>query len=189
MELRVPRLRFSLDPLIAEAKRRMRRRRALVAVVAVAFAAGAVGAVLALRGADGRHGIGPRIASVRRLPVQHIGAGPFVLSGGFAGGSGSGLWGDGASGPQGTTVGCIDRRHYSEAFGIKNRSRAPVTLVSARGANPAPNTVDLVAIQLRLSPPFPPPSSVPNWGGPPGGGLNYRGWSAAPTRPLTIPPG
>lgn len=43
MTVRVPRLRFSLDPLIAEAKRRARQRRLLVALIAVAVvAAGAV---------------------------------------------------------------------------------------------------------------------------------------------------
>jgi hypothetical protein len=40
----------SLDPLIAEAKRRMRRRRFLVVSAGVVLVAGAVGALLALRG-------------------------------------------------------------------------------------------------------------------------------------------
>jgi hypothetical protein len=43
---------LSLDPLIGEAKRRMRRRRFLVAVAAIALAAVGVGAALALRGAS-----------------------------------------------------------------------------------------------------------------------------------------
>lgn len=181
------RLALSLDPLIAEAKRRMRRRRLLVGALVVALAAGAAGAGLALRGA-GRAGysVGPR-GVVAKPPVQHIGAGPFVLSGGFAGGAGSGLWGDGSSGPNGSTLGCIDRRHYSQAFGIRNRSHAPVTLTQARGANPAPTIVDLVAVQFRLSPPQKQSRGTINWGG--GLDLNYRGWSAAPTKPLTIPPG
>jgi hypothetical protein len=52
---RVPRLPFSLDPLIAEAKRRMRRRRLLVAALAVVVAGGGVGAAFALRSAGPRH--------------------------------------------------------------------------------------------------------------------------------------
>lgn len=43
------RLSFELDPLIAEAKRRMRRRRILVVAAAVALVAAAAGPLLALR--------------------------------------------------------------------------------------------------------------------------------------------
>lgn len=52
MTVHVPRLPISLDPLIAEAKRRMRRRRLLIAVAAVAIAAGSAFAM----GAPGRPG-------------------------------------------------------------------------------------------------------------------------------------
>lgn len=44
------RLSFELDPLIAEAKRRMRRRRLLVVAAAVALLAAAAGPLFALRG-------------------------------------------------------------------------------------------------------------------------------------------
>lgn len=188
MELRVPRLRFSLDPLIAEAKRRMRRRRALVVVLALALAGVVAGVALALRGpATPRFTVGPS-GFVARSPVQHIGSGPFVLNGGFIGGGESGLSGDGGSGPKGTSLGCINHRHYSQAFGIQNRSHAPVTLVGANGANPSPRIIDLVAVQLRLSPPQRRPSTIPNLGG---GGMDlvYRHWSAAPTRTVVLPPG
>jgi hypothetical protein len=186
MTLRVPRLPFSVDPLIAEARRRARQRRLVLALVALALAGGAVGTALALRG-SGRTGPSVKlVAPVAKAAVQHIGSGPFVLSGGFAGGGGSGLWGDGASGPHGTSLGCVDRRHYSEAFGIENRSKAPVTLTAAHGPNPAPRFIDLVAIQLRLSPPRPHQRQA-NWGW--DGDLDYRAWSAAATRPVTIPPG
>jgi hypothetical protein len=47
------RLPFSLDPLMKEAKRRMRKRRVLVAALAVALAAGVTGATLALREPSG----------------------------------------------------------------------------------------------------------------------------------------
>jgi hypothetical protein len=188
MELRVPRLPVSLDPLIAEAKRRMRRRRVLVAVLAVALVGVAAGVALALRGpSTPRFSVGPT-GVVARSPVQHIGSGPFVLNGGFNGGGESGLFGDGADGPKGTSLGCINHRHYSQAFGIQNRSHTPVTLVSAHGANPSRQIVDLVAVQFRLSPPLKRPSTIPNFGG---GGMDlvYRHWSAARTKSLTLPPG
>lgn len=179
---------FSLNPLIREAKRRMRRRRVLVAVVVVALAGAAAGTALALRGPGApRYNLGGPFR-VTRPPVQHIGSGPFVLNGGFAGGGESGLFGDGGDGPKGTSLGCINHRHYSQAFGIQNRSHAPVTLVSAKGANPSPQIVDLVAIQLRLSPPLKPPPTVPNYGYS-GMDLVYKHWSAAPTRAVTLPPG
>lgn len=184
MQQFAPRLPLSLDPLIAEAKRRMRRRRLLVFALAVVLAGGTIGVVLALRGpSHPRFSVSPT-SGLTRTPVGHIGSGPFVLNGGFASGGGSGLWGDGASGPHGTTLGCLNRRHYSEAFGIQNRSHTAVTLIAARGANPAPAIVERVAVQFRLSPPV-----HPTPGRPPGLSLVYRHWSATPTRPLRIPPG
>jgi hypothetical protein len=53
MTLHVPRLPFAFDPLIGEAKRRMRQRRLLLAALALALAAGSAGATLALRGPAG----------------------------------------------------------------------------------------------------------------------------------------
>jgi hypothetical protein len=113
--------------------------------------------------------------------------GPFRVTG-FAGGGSSGLQGDGASGPKGTSLGCVDRRRYSQAFGLQNSSKLPVTLTGARGANPAPDVIGLVAIQLRLSPRARPTQGQANLGGP-AIDLLYHGWSRAPTRPVTIPPG
>ena len=180
---------FALHPLIREAKRRMRRRRVLVAVVVVALAGAAAGTALALRGPGApRYNLGGPFR-VGRPPVQHIGSGPFILNGGFIGGGESGLFGDGGDGPKGTSLGCINRRHYAQALGIQNRSHAAVTLVGAKGANPSPQIVDLVAIQFRLSSPLKRPSS-PNLGSGFGGlDLVYKHWSAAPTRALTLPPG
>ncbi len=48
MTVDVPRLPFALDPLMAEAKRRMRKRRVLIAVLAVLIGGGAAGAGVAL---------------------------------------------------------------------------------------------------------------------------------------------
>jgi len=50
MTLHVPRLPFSLDPLIGEAKRRARQRRLLVVLLAGAVVAAAVGLAVELRG-------------------------------------------------------------------------------------------------------------------------------------------
>jgi hypothetical protein len=55
MTLHIPRLPFSLDPLIAEAKRRMRRRRLFLAVL-VLVGAGAVGGIVLLAGSPGSPG-------------------------------------------------------------------------------------------------------------------------------------
>ena len=51
------------DPLIAEAKRRMRRRRALAAVLAVVLVVGAIGATLGLRG-GGSHKLPPSLLTL-----------------------------------------------------------------------------------------------------------------------------
>src|SRR5689334_3991898 len=64
--LYVGRLRFSLDPLIAEAKRRARRRRWLSLLVLV-VAVGAASAFLELRSASGS---GPAIGGAK--PVVHV---------------------------------------------------------------------------------------------------------------------
>jgi hypothetical protein len=167
----------------------MKRRRVLVVVLAVALAGGVAGVALALRGpGTPRFTVGPS-GFVARSPVQHIGSGPFVLNGGFIGGGESGLSGDAGDGPKGTSLGCINHRHYSQAFGIQNRSHAPVTLIGASGAKPSPRIIDLVAIQLRLSPPQRRPSAIANYGGSVGMDLVYKHWSAAPTRAVTLPPG
>ncbi|HJU36645.1 MAG TPA: hypothetical protein VJ716_04405 [Gaiellaceae bacterium] len=121
-------------------------------------------------------------------PANRVGRGPFVLGGGWTGGGGSGLWGDGGSGPTGTSLGCLDDRHYSYAFGVENTSRAPVRLTAAIGPNPEPRVVDRVATQLRLSPRERRPSTIDNFGRPAGMDLVFHRWSAAPTRPVTIPP-
>jgi hypothetical protein len=132
----------------------------------------------------------PPASLVREVHSDNrVGPGPFVPAGGWTGGGGSGLWGDGASGPSGTSLGCLDDRHYSYAFGVENTSKARLTVDSARGPSPAPAIVDRVATQLWLSPPQRPrPSTITNFGGGAGFDLVYHGWSAARTRPVTVPP-
>lgn len=115
-------------------------------------------------------------------PARGIAAspGPFVPSGGIAMGPQSGLWGDGSSGPQGTKLGCFAGRHYAMAVTLRNRSNTAVTLTRAGGPTPAPGIVERVAVQLRPAPPPPTGDLVQS---------PLRHWSAAPTRPVTIPPG
>lgn len=55
----VPRLPFSLDPLMAEAKRRMRKRRVLILVSAVVIGGGAAGTTLALSQSSGFRAAAP----------------------------------------------------------------------------------------------------------------------------------
>lgn len=67
------RLPFPVDPLIAEAKRRMRRRRLLVAAVVALLAAG-IGAALALSGSASPHGsvLGPSPAKAHLSPLSGL---------------------------------------------------------------------------------------------------------------------
>src|SRR5580765_390324 len=60
MTERVSRLSFSLDPLLAEAKRRARQRRLLATALGILLVVGAAGVTLALRGSGGS---GPPTAS------------------------------------------------------------------------------------------------------------------------------
>ena len=53
MAAHADRMPFSLDPLMAEAKRRMRKRRVLVAILALLITGGAAGAAVALTASSG----------------------------------------------------------------------------------------------------------------------------------------
>jgi hypothetical protein len=73
MTARVPHLRFALDPLIAEAKRRMRRRRYLIVLALVAATAVATALTLGLRpGESSRGGISASTYSGRLYSVQDV---------------------------------------------------------------------------------------------------------------------
>jgi hypothetical protein len=111
-----------------------------------------------------------------------VGPGPFILNGGSMTGGQSGLSGDGGDGPQGTSIGCLNGRRYTDALGIQNSTKLPLRLIAASGQNPDRQIVERFAIQLRLSPPYHPTELAP-------GDLVYRRWSASPAAPVTIPPG
>ena len=162
----------------------MRRFASYALLAAIALAAGGCAGSHAHVSVSG----GSPVGLVREVDTgNRIGPGPFVPAGGWTGGGASGLWGDGGSGPRGTSLGCLENRHYSYAFGVENRTKAPVTFTAALGSTPAPGIVEHVATQLRLSPPQRPRPRIPNWGGN-GIDLVYHGWSAAPLKPVTIPP-
>jgi hypothetical protein len=170
----VLRLPFSLDPLIAEAKRRMRRRRLALAFLLVALAGGATATAFALGGSAGSSGASGGAPS-------NAGGSPLAPNGAFNGGATSGFWGDRSSARTGMVLGCLSRRHYSFAITVRNRSGRAVILTGARGPNPRPHVLKRVAMQVRHAPP--PPT---------GEGLTrpfIKHWSAARTKPVTIRPG
>jgi hypothetical protein len=73
MTARIPHLRLALDPLIAEAKRRMRRRRYLSVLALVAAAAVATALTLGLRpGQPSRGGVSASTYSGRLYSVQDV---------------------------------------------------------------------------------------------------------------------
>jgi hypothetical protein len=105
---------------------------------------------------------------------------PFVGNGGVDAGPGSGLWGDGASAPDGQHLGCLFGRRYALAVTMSNGSASAVTLTGVGRADAAPRIIRRVAVQFRLAPPPPNGDRIVT---------NLRRWSAAPARPVTIPPG
>jgi hypothetical protein len=66
---------FSLDPLIAEAKRRARQRRRFLIVVAVLIAGGALGAAFSVRSSSGSGGAGATSAFRQISPVPSVASG------------------------------------------------------------------------------------------------------------------
>ncbi len=132
------------------------------------------------------YSVGPPVHGSRAAATVpkgiRVGPGPFVLNGGGTSGGQSGLWGDGGDGPDGTSIGCLNGRRYTDALGIQNSTKVPLRLISAGGHNPDPRIVERFAIQLRLSPPYHPSELASS-------DVVYRRWSASPTPPVTIPPG
>jgi hypothetical protein len=82
MTLPVPRLPFSLDPLMAEAKRRARQRRMLIAL-AILLAGLAVGLTLAFRSPGGRSPEGEGLNSLNHSNGQSGASGPLAVTTGM----------------------------------------------------------------------------------------------------------
>lgn len=112
--------------------------------------------------------------------TRHISGAAFLAEEGVSSGPGSGLWGDGVSGPSGMHVGCIDGRRFAVMITVHNRSKREVTLQSAGGSEDAANVLRRVAVQVHLAPP------------PPSGDravIGLRGWNGRDSPSASIPPG
>jgi len=161
------------DPLIAEAKHRMRRRRIVIALLALSASAVALTLLLRSSGAPARpsRAIGQTVTS----------GGPFALNGDLSVMGTNGFDGDrGLKGGRGMQLGCLPGRQYAYAVTVNNRSGATVTLTGARVPDPAPTVVDPVAIQLRHA-------SIPSSGDM--ARIVLRQWSSRPGHPVKIRPG
>ena len=82
MTVRAPRFPFTLDPLMAEAKRRARQRRVLIAL-AVLLAALAIGLTFAFRSPGGRSPNGGGLTSGNHSSAERPGSGPLAVTTGM----------------------------------------------------------------------------------------------------------
>jgi hypothetical protein len=80
---------------------------------------------------------------------------PFVAAAGEESGPGSGLLGDGSSGPDGMQIGCINGRRLAVLITVHNRTKGTVWLLGADGAEQLPRVIKRVAVQVSLAPPPP----------------------------------
>ena len=129
MAVNVPRLPFSLDPLIAEAKRRTRRRRVmLVAAVIVVAVGGAAGWLLA--------------SGLSYVPSRPLDA-ALVPSDGACGdayGSSSGV----------CDVRYVPRKIFAVSVVVTNKAAAPITLETARAVVAHPSMLHQIGAGLTV---------------------------------------
>jgi hypothetical protein len=105
---------------------------------------------------------------------------PFVATPSTEGGPGSGLWGDGSSGPTGMQLGCIEGRRFAVLVTAHNRTRRTITVLGGGGPQRFTDVIERVAVQVRLAPP------------PPQGDLvqpGLRPWISWNSPPVAIPAG
>jgi len=105
---------------------------------------------------------------------------PFVALGGEESGPGSGLWGDGASGPHGMDIGCIDGRRLAVLVTVHNRTTGRVRLLGSAGPRQLSPVIERSAVQVSLAPP------------PAKGDLYVSGlvpWNSHDSPPVDIPAG
>jgi hypothetical protein len=104
---------------------------------------------------------------------------PFAAERGTSSGPGSGLWGDGSSGPKGMQIGCIDGRRFAVLITVRNRTKRTITLLAGGGRQRSPGVITRVAVQVRLAPP-------------PSEGLlqpGLRAWIGQNSPPVAVPGG
>lgn len=104
---------------------------------------------------------------------------PFVARGGESSGPGSGLWGDGSSGPTGMHIGCIRGRRFAVLITVHNRTEQTITLLGGSGPQPFSAVMQRIAVQVRLAPP--PPKGDQFISG-------LRSWNRRNSSPVAIPP-
>jgi hypothetical protein len=113
--------------------------------------------------------------SVRTTPIA------VVRGAGNEGGMSSGSWGDGGwLARRGIFLGYREGRRWTLLFTIRNRSRSPLTLLTAGGVQPGHRLILRVGVQVRLAP-LPPRGDLEVVG--------LRPWSVAPTRTVEVPAG
>jgi hypothetical protein len=105
---------------------------------------------------------------------------PFNSAGGVENGPSSSVWGDTASGPQGSSIGCIRGRRFAVLITVHNQTRKTIALLGAAGAQSFRDVIERVAVQVRLAPP-----------GPTGGFVvtGLKSWNPRSSPPVLIPPG
>ena len=165
-----PSVPLGLDPLIAEANQRARRRQALALGLLVVIAGAAAAMYVDLRGSSAVSLGGKSASGSARTPFT-------VYAGGFGGYRGFMGDSDHGGATRVTDLGCINRRHYDEGFALRNRSRVPVTVLSAQWRSAAPAIIDFAAAQIRLVPYQPGVIETVS-----------RNWTGRSNLPVTIPP-
>ena len=104
---------------------------------------------------------------------------PFTSAGGVENGPTSSLWGDGGSGLQGSSIGCIRGRRFAVLITVHNQTRKTLSLLGAAGTQSLRDVIERVAVQVSLAPP-------------PSGGYVVTGlksWNSRSSPPVQVPPG
>jgi hypothetical protein len=104
---------------------------------------------------------------------------PFTPMPGVEDGPGSGLWGDGSSGPTGMHIGCIRGRRFSVLITVHNYTKRSITLIGLAGTQRFPRVIERIAVQVSLAP------IAPKGNAPPVPGL--RSWNGRDSSPVAIP--
>jgi hypothetical protein len=174
MSTQAPRLPFSLDPLVAEAKRRMRRRRLLIAVVAMLLlgGGGAAGVILA----SGSAYVATRPIGAALVKSRIVGAGGVPYHGHRV------LVQIGVP----TIVNVVPGATFAIAVIVTNKTAAPITLEGAEAPLSHRSPLRQIGTRLAAYTPFvcPPGASCPfidPIGQPP--------YGAERPVPLTVAPG
>src|SRR3954471_19252193 len=105
---------------------------------------------------------------------------PFTTLPGVESGPGSGLWGDGGSGPGGLKTGCIDGRKLAVLITVHNETKETISLLGGAGDKNSTSSIEPVSVQVSLRPP-PTSGSLMQTG--------LRPWTTSGSPPADIPPG